>query len=137
MPSRSQTGDSYIKDRQNSRNQVLEQIIREAERKGQMTAVHENNMRELQNKAKGWRAKTQKREKIETNIARQDACNEIATRQRKSQKMIDKTKNRGKTLHSTDGWGRKLVKGNQKPNNCRVWETTKSIVWRFKKTDRI
>ena len=53
MPSRSQTGDSYIKDRQNSRNQVLEQIIREAERKGQMTAVHENNMRELQNKAKG------------------------------------------------------------------------------------
>ena len=39
IPSRSQTGDSYIEDRQNRRNQVLEQFIREAKKKGQMTAV--------------------------------------------------------------------------------------------------
>ena len=33
MPSRSQTGDSYIEDRQNRRNQVLEQFIRKAKEK--------------------------------------------------------------------------------------------------------
>ena len=41
---RSQTSDSYIKDRQNRRNQVLEQFIREAKRKGQMTAAYENKL---------------------------------------------------------------------------------------------
>ena len=43
---RSQTSDSYIKGRQNRRNQVLEQFIREAKRKGQMTAAYENKLRE-------------------------------------------------------------------------------------------
>ena len=43
---RSQTSDSYIEDRQNRRNQVLEQFIREAKRKGQMTAVYENKLQE-------------------------------------------------------------------------------------------
>ena len=43
---RSQTSDSYIKDRQNRRNQVLEQFIKEAKRKGQMTAAYENKPRE-------------------------------------------------------------------------------------------
>ena len=42
---RSQTSDSYIKDRQNRRNQVLEQFIREAKRKGQMTAAYENKLK--------------------------------------------------------------------------------------------
>ena len=37
---------SYIKGRQNRRNQVLEQFIREAKRKGQMTAAYENKLRE-------------------------------------------------------------------------------------------
>ena len=46
IPSRSQTGDSYIEDRQNRRNQVLEQFIREAKRKCQITAVHKNKIRE-------------------------------------------------------------------------------------------
>ena len=46
IPSRSQTGGNYIEDRQNRRNQVLEQFIREAKRKGQMTAVCENKIRE-------------------------------------------------------------------------------------------
>ena len=46
IPNRSQTGDSYIENRQNRRNQVLEQFIREAKRKGQMTAVYENKIRE-------------------------------------------------------------------------------------------
>ena len=41
---RSQTGDSYIEGRQNRRNQVLEQFIREAKRKGQMTAAYENKL---------------------------------------------------------------------------------------------
>ena len=45
-PNRSQTSDSYIKDRQNRRNQLLEQFIREAKRKGQMTATYENKLRE-------------------------------------------------------------------------------------------
>ena len=43
---RSQASGSYIKDRQNRRNQVLEQFIREAKRKGQMTAAYENKLRE-------------------------------------------------------------------------------------------
>ena len=43
---KSQTSDSYMKDRQNKRNQVLEQFIREAKRKGQMTAAYENKQRE-------------------------------------------------------------------------------------------
>ena len=43
---RSQTSDSYIKDRQNRRNQVLEQFIREAKRKGQMTSAYENKLQE-------------------------------------------------------------------------------------------
>ena len=46
IPNRSQTGDSYIENRQNRRKQVLEQFIREAKRKGQMTAVYENKIRE-------------------------------------------------------------------------------------------
>ena len=46
VTSKTQTGSSYIKDRQNKRNQVLEQFIREAKRKGEMTAVHENKIRE-------------------------------------------------------------------------------------------
>ena len=46
IPNRSQTGDNYIENRQNRTNQVLEQFIREAKRKGQMTAVYENKMRE-------------------------------------------------------------------------------------------
>ena len=41
---RSQTSDSYIEHRQNRRNQVLEQFIREAKRKGQMTAAYENKL---------------------------------------------------------------------------------------------
>ena len=41
---RSQTSDSYIKGRQNRRNQVLEQFIREAKKKGQMTATYENKL---------------------------------------------------------------------------------------------
>ena len=43
---RSQASDSYIKGRQNRRNQVLEQFIREVKRKGQMTAAYENKLRE-------------------------------------------------------------------------------------------
>ena len=43
---RSQTSDSYIEVRQNRRNKVLEQFIREAKRKGQMTAAYENKLRE-------------------------------------------------------------------------------------------
>ena len=39
-------GDSYIKDRQSRRNQVLEQFIIETTRKDQMTAVYENKIRE-------------------------------------------------------------------------------------------
>ena len=46
IPNRSQTGDSYIENRQNRRNQVLEQFSREAKRKGQMTAVYKNKIRE-------------------------------------------------------------------------------------------
>ena len=41
---RSQTSDSFIEDRQNRRNQVLEQFIREAKKKGQMTVVYENKL---------------------------------------------------------------------------------------------
>ena len=43
---RSQTSDSYTKGRQNRRNQVLEQFIREAKRKGQMTAAYKNELQE-------------------------------------------------------------------------------------------
>ena len=46
VTSKTQTGGSYIEDRQNKRNQVLEQFIREAKRKGEMTAVHKNKIRE-------------------------------------------------------------------------------------------
>ena len=80
IPSRSQTGDSYIEDRQNRRNQVLEQFFREAKRKGQMTAVYENKMREnfrIRQEAKEQRLREEERQ---TNRARQDACNEITTR---------------------------------------------------------
>ena len=45
VTSKTQTG-SYIEDRQNKRNQVLEQFIRVAKRKGEMTAAHENKIRE-------------------------------------------------------------------------------------------
>ena len=41
---RSQTSDSYIEGRQNRRNQVLEQFIREAKRIGQMIAAYENKL---------------------------------------------------------------------------------------------
>ena len=40
------TGGSYIEDRQNKRNPVLEQFIREAKRKGEMTEAHINKIRE-------------------------------------------------------------------------------------------
>ena len=43
---KTQTEGSYIQDRQNKRNQVLEQFIREAKGKGEMTAAHENKIRE-------------------------------------------------------------------------------------------
>ena len=43
---KTQTGGSYIEDRQNKRNQVLEKLIREAKRKGEMTAAHKNKIRE-------------------------------------------------------------------------------------------
>ena len=46
VTSKTQTGSSYIEDRQNKRNQVLEQFIREEKRKGEMTAAHENEIRE-------------------------------------------------------------------------------------------
>ena len=45
VTSKTQTGESYIEDRQNKRNQVLEQFIREAKGKGEMTAAHENKIR--------------------------------------------------------------------------------------------
>ena len=35
---------SHIQERQNSRNQVLEQFIREAKRKGEITTVYENKI---------------------------------------------------------------------------------------------
>ena len=43
---RSKISDSYIKGRQNRRKQVLEQFIREAKRKDQMTVAYENKLRE-------------------------------------------------------------------------------------------
>ena len=46
IPNSPQTGDSYIENRQNRRNQVLEQFICETKRKGQMTIVYENKIRE-------------------------------------------------------------------------------------------
>ena len=67
---RSQTSDSYIKDRQNGRNQELEQFIREAKRKGQMTAVYENKLREdFKSQTRGQRTKTLRRRKTEINRA--------------------------------------------------------------------
>ena len=81
IPSRSQTGDSYIKDTQNRRNQVLEQFIREAKRKSQMTALYENKIREnfrIRQEAKEQRLREGERQKL--NTARQDACNEITAR---------------------------------------------------------
>ena len=65
-PSRSQTGDSYIEDRQNSRNQALQQFIREAKRKGQLTVVYENKIREnfrIRQEAKEQRLREEKRQK--------------------------------------------------------------------------
>ena len=47
VTSKIQTGGSFIEDRHNKRrNKVLEQFIREAKRKGRMTAAHENKIRE-------------------------------------------------------------------------------------------
>ena len=66
IPSKSQTGDSYIEDRQNRRNQVLEQFIREAKRKGQMTAVYENKIREnfrIRQEAEEQRLREEERQK--------------------------------------------------------------------------
>ena len=66
IQSRSQTGDSCIEDRQNRRNQVLEQFIREAKRKGQMTAVYENKIREnfrIRQEAEEQRLKEEERQK--------------------------------------------------------------------------
>ena len=46
VTSKTQKGGSYIEDRQNKINRVLEQFIKEATRKGEMTAAHENKIRE-------------------------------------------------------------------------------------------
>ena len=46
VTSKAQNEDSQQKDRQNRRNKVLEQFIREARRKGEMTAVNESKLRE-------------------------------------------------------------------------------------------
>ena len=46
MTSKAQTEGSFIEDIQNKRNQVLEQFIKEAKRKGEMTAACENKIRE-------------------------------------------------------------------------------------------
>ena len=43
---KTQTDSSHIKDRQNKRNKVLEQFIREAKRRGDMTEDHENRIQE-------------------------------------------------------------------------------------------
>ena len=66
IPNRSQTGDSYIENRQNRKNQVLEQFIREAKRKGQMTAVYENKIREnfrIRQEAEEQRLREEERQK--------------------------------------------------------------------------
>ena len=46
VTSKAQNEDSQQEDRQNRRNKVLEQFIREARRKGEMTAVNESKLRE-------------------------------------------------------------------------------------------
>ena len=59
-------GDSYIKNRQNRRNEVLEQFIREAKRKGQMTAVYKNKIREnfrIRQEAEEQRLREEERQK--------------------------------------------------------------------------
>ena len=66
IPNRSQTRDSYIENRQSRRNQVFEQFIREAKRKGQMTAVYENKIREnfrIRQEAEEQRLREEERQK--------------------------------------------------------------------------
>ena len=46
VTSKTQTGGSYIEDRQNKRNQVLRKFIGEAKGKGEIIAVHKNKIRE-------------------------------------------------------------------------------------------
>ena len=41
-----ETGSNLIEERQQKRQRVLEQFLREAKRKGEMTAAHENKIRE-------------------------------------------------------------------------------------------
>ena len=50
IPSRSQTGDSYIEDRQNRRNQMLE---KKQKKRSNDYCIREQNKRKLQNKARG------------------------------------------------------------------------------------
>ena len=59
-------GDSYIKNTQNRRNQVLEQFLREAKRKGQMTAVYKNKITEnfrIRQEAEEQRLREEERQK--------------------------------------------------------------------------
>ena len=46
VTSKAQNKDSQREDRQNKRNKMLEQFIREARRKGEMTSVYESKQRE-------------------------------------------------------------------------------------------
>ena len=46
VTSKAENKDSQQEDRQNRRNKVLEQFIREARRKGEMTAVYKSKLRE-------------------------------------------------------------------------------------------
>ena len=41
-----ETGSDLIEERQQKRQRVLEQFLREAKRKGEMTATHDNKIRE-------------------------------------------------------------------------------------------
>ena len=66
MVDNKQMGNSYIEDRQNKRNQVLEQFIREAKRKGEMTAVHIDKIREnfrIRQEANGKRLREEEKQK--------------------------------------------------------------------------
>ena len=63
---KTQMDSSHIKDRQNKRNKVLEQFIREAKRRGDMTEDHENRIQEsfrLRQEAKEQRFREEERQK--------------------------------------------------------------------------
>ena len=81
VTSKTQKGGSYIEDRQNKRNRVLEQFIREATRKGEMTAAHENKIREsFRIRQQAEEKRFREEEKKETDDVRQGIGKEITKR---------------------------------------------------------